>query len=146
MAPESKERTTPARPSGIGVLTAFTVIAGIVDLLAGALFLAYATVSLSILYVIFAGAGPGVLFSILSFGCFIFGMVTFILAYGLWNGRSWAWIWTLIFSIVGLIISIIGITVGVGIIGIVIYAIIIYYLTRARVKAFFGKAATTAKP
>ena len=69
------------------------------------------------------------------------GVLSLILAYGLWNGRSWAWTWTLIFSIGALIISIIGIAVGIGIIGIVIYAVVIYYLTRARVKALFGKGA-----
>jgi uncharacterized membrane protein (DUF2068 family) len=109
------------------------------------LFLAYATVSLSILYVIFVGAGPGALFSVLSFGCFIFAIVAFILAYGLWNGRGWAWTWTLISSILGLIISIIGIAVGIGIIGIAVYATMIYYLTRARVKAFFGKGSGPTK-
>ena len=140
------ERVTLTRPRGVGVLTALTVIAGIIDLLAGALFLAYATVSLSILYVVFVGAGPGALFSVLSFGCFIFGIVAFILAYGLWNGRGWAWTWTLISSILGLIVSIIGITVGVGIIGIVIYAVTIYYLTRAQVKAFFRRGIATTRP
>jgi len=142
---EAKEGVTLTRPRGVGILTALTVIAGIIDLLAGVLFLAYATVSLSILYVIFAGAGPGALFSVLSFGCFIFGIVAFILAYGLWNGRGWAWTWTLISSILGLIVSIIGVAVGVGIIGIVIYAVTIYYLTRARVKAFFGKGSATTR-
>jgi lysylphosphatidylglycerol synthetase-like protein (DUF2156 family) len=145
-AEEARERVTLIRPRGVGILTALTVIAGIIDLFAGVLFLAYATVSLSILYVIFVGAGPGALFSVLSFGCFIFGIVAFILAYGLWNGRGWAWIWTLISSILGLIVSIIGITVGVGIIGIVVYAIIIYYLTRARVRSFFGKRTLASQP
>jgi hypothetical protein len=84
--------------------------------------------------------------SLVSFGSIVAGILSFVLAYGLWKGRTWAWTWTLIFSIAGLATSIIAITAGVGIIGVVIYASIIYYQTRSRVKAFFGKGAVISVP
>ena len=117
----------------MSALTVLMIIGGIIDLGVGAFSLVVASLYLSWLGIL-AGVGPtGLLLSLVSFGSFIAGILSFILAYGLWKGRGWAWTWTFIFSILGLIISVIGIAVGIGIIGIVIYAVIIYYLTRARV-------------
>ena len=113
-------------------------------MIAGALFFSFAAVSLSVWHIFFYGGAPVILFSLIAFAMVIFAIVSLVLAFGLWNARGWAWTWTLISSILGLVVSIIGIAVGVGIIGIVIYAVIIYYLTRARVKAFFGKGGTTS--
>jgi hypothetical protein len=121
------------------------IIGGIIDLVAGAFSLVVASVYLSWLGILAGVAPAGLLLSLVSFGSFIAGVLSFVLGYGLWKGRGWAWTWTLIFSILGLIVSIVGIAVGIGIIGVVIYAIIIYYLTRARVKAFFGKGSATTR-
>lgn len=128
------------------MLTALMIIGGIIDLAVGVLSLALAAVTLSWLGVL-AGLGPtGLVLSLVSFGSIVAGILSFVLAYGLWKGRTWAWTWTLIFSIIGLVASIIAIVAGVGILGVVIYAIIIYYLTRARVKAFFGKGPGLPEP
>ena len=136
----------PSRPTGVSVLTVLVIIGGLIDLVTAAMLLVLATVSLSWLGIL-AGLGTrGILLSLVSIGFLISAVVSFILAYGLWNGRSWAWTWTFIFSIIGLIISVFGIAIIVGIVGIIIYAVIIYYLTRVRVKTFFGKAAPPAPP
>jgi hypothetical protein len=128
------------------VLTALVIIGGIIDVIVAVFSSAYAAVSLSF-FGILAGLGPvGILLWLVTAGCLIAAVVSFMLAYGLWKGRSWAWTWTFVFSIIGLIVSIIGIAVGIGIIGVVIYAVIIYYLTRSRVKAFFGKGPVTTVP
>jgi uncharacterized membrane protein (DUF2068 family) len=87
----------------------------------------------------------GILLSLLFIGLLVSGSIYFVLAHGLWNGRRWAWTWTLISSIVSLIASVasmgIGILLfhlmGIGIVGIVIQVIIIYYLTRTQVKSYF---------
>lgn len=140
MIQEPEKEAQPHRPTGVSVLTALVIIGGITDLVAGAFSLVVASVYLSWLGIL-AGVGPaGLLLSLVSFGSFIAGVLSFILGYGLWKSRGWAWTWTLVFSIIGLIISIIAIAAGVGIIGVVIYAVVIYYLTRRRVKAYFGKA------
>jgi lysylphosphatidylglycerol synthetase-like protein (DUF2156 family) len=133
------------RPTGVGILTTLVIIGGIVDLGLGVLSLVLAAVSLSWLGVL-AGHGPtGLMLSLAAFGTIIAGILSFVLAFGLWKGRQWAWTWTLIFSIIGLVTSILAIGVGIGIIGIVVYLIIIYYLTRARVKTYFGKAAAARR-
>lgn len=67
------------------------------------------------------------------------GPIFFVLAYGLWKGRAWAWTWTFVSSVVSLIASAVGIIIGIGVVGLVIYPIILFYLTRARVRIYFGK-------
>jgi uncharacterized membrane protein HdeD (DUF308 family) len=69
------------------------------------------------------------------------GIASLVMGYGLWKGRSWAWTITLILSGIGIISSAVSIAerqTG-AIVNLVIYAIIIYYLYRPNVKAFFGK-------
>jgi hypothetical protein len=74
-------------------------------------------------------------------GLFILGLAYFLMAYGLWNGKSWAWTLTLILSGIGIILGIGSMVIGnIGaIFHIIISAIIIYYLYRPNVKAFFDK-------
>lgn len=137
--PGSTPHVLSPRPKGVSVLTALVIIGGIVDILTAVFFVILAGVSLSWLGPL-AGFGIGeILLWLLSLGLLVCGIVCFILAYGLWNGHGWAWTWTLISSILGLIVSIPGIAIGSGVLGIIIYAAIIYYLTRTRVKVFFGK-------
>jgi len=69
----------------------------------------------------------------------IIGVINFIIAYGFWNGRGWAWTLGLIFSVLSIIIGIISLPGGIP--GIIIYALVLYYLTRPYVKRFFGKEA-----
>lgn len=65
-----------------------------------------------------------------------------ITAYGLWNGKKWAWTVTLIISVIQILLSVVSIAVGSGrgvAIAIIINAIIIYYLYGRSVKEFFGR-------
>ena len=68
-----------------------------------------------------------------------FALLCLVLAYGLWTGRRWAWIISIILSILVLIASILSlIRGGLGaVVTLVLDAIILYYLTRPRVRAFF---------
>jgi hypothetical protein len=67
------------------------------------------------------------------------GIFSFVLAYGVLEGRRWAWTWTLVSCVLNLISSVAGVVFGVGIGGFILYPIIIYYLTRPHVKRYFGK-------
>ena len=81
----------------------------------------------------------------------ILGIVYLVVSYGLLKGKGWAWIVTVIVTIIGLITQIISsiiagsitssFVVGLGsnIIGIIISGIIIYYMFRPHVKAYFGR-------
>ena len=77
------------------------------------------------------------------------GVVSFIVAYGLLKGRGWAWTVTIILSIISIVWNAITIATAAnfgGIISIIISAIIIYYLYRPHVKAYFGKGVSPSPP
>jgi uncharacterized membrane protein (DUF2068 family) len=78
----------------------------------------------------------------ISMALILLGFAYFVMAYGLLKGKRWAWTITLILSVIGIILSIstIFVRANVGaIIHITINAVVIYYLYRPNVKAFFGK-------
>ena len=80
--------------------------------------------------------GFGLGFAIFGFG-FVFviiGLIEFGVAYGYWVGASWGW-WL---GIIGAALDIISI-VTFNFIGFIIGIIMIYYLTRAHVKAWFRR-------
>jgi lysylphosphatidylglycerol synthetase-like protein (DUF2156 family) len=116
------------------------------------------------------GGGPIAIGSIMV----AIGIVSLIVAHGLLKRMRWAWTVTIVLSIISIVLSVSVITIiatvqallwlGVGIIlpaaapidaspppppfgaiiSIIISGIIIYYLYRPNVKAYFGKAATRA--
>jgi hypothetical protein len=101
------------------------------------------------------GAPPMALQSLLgglgiAFGAVLVALaiVSFIVAYGLLKGRGWAWTVTLILSIISIVWNAITIATGNigGIISIIISAVIIYYLYRPHVKAYFGKGVSPSPP
>lgn len=69
------------------------------------------------------------------------GIVSFVVAYGLLKGRRWPWTLTVILSIISIVLAAISIAAGSipSIISIIISGIILYYLYRPHVKAYFGK-------
>jgi hypothetical protein len=82
--------------------------------------------------------GIGIAFGIVLLALAI---VSFVVAYGLLKGLGWAWTVTVILSIISIVFNAISIATGniVAIISIIISGIIIYYLYRPHVKAYFGK-------
>jgi hypothetical protein len=70
-------------------------------------------------------------------------IVSFIVASGQLKGRRWAWTTTLVLSIIGIVWYAITIAIipsnGGRTIGIIISAVIIYYLYRSHVKAYLDK-------
>jgi uncharacterized membrane protein (DUF2068 family) len=77
-------------------------------------------------------------------------ILSFVVAYGLLKGRSWAWTLTVILAIISVAVNAISIATGNlgGIVSIIISGVILYYLYRPHVKAYFGKgpARTDAAP
>jgi hypothetical protein len=82
--------------------------------------------------------GIGIAFGIVLLALAI---VSFVVAYGLLKGLGWAWTVTVILSITSTVFNAISIATGniAAIISIIISGIIIYYLYRPHVKAYFGK-------
>jgi len=80
---------------------------------------------------------------LLSAALTIGGLVSFIMAYGLWKGKRWAWWLTIIFMIIG--IALYGYYIIAnpymqifGIVGMVINGLIGFYMSGSSVKEFFG--------
>jgi hypothetical protein len=74
------------------------------------------------------------------------GIVSFVVAYGLLKGMGLAWTLTVVLSIIIIALNAISIASGNvgGIVSIIISAVILYYLYRPYVKAYFGKGVTPA--
>ena len=75
-------------------------------------------------------------------------IASFVVAYGLLKGLGWAWTVTLILEIISIVLNAISIATGnIGaIISIIISGIILYYLYRPHVKAYFGKGVSRSPP
>ncbi|MEW6605108.1 MAG: hypothetical protein AB1351_10550 [Thermoproteota archaeon] len=72
-------------------------------------------------------------------------VLSFVVAYGLLKGRSWAWMLTVILAIISIAVNAISIATGNlgGIVSVIISGVILYYLYRPHVKAYFGKGITS---
>jgi hypothetical protein len=77
---------------------------------------------------------------------FALAIANFILAWGLLSGKGWAWFITVILAIISIIFAIVSMVMGnyeEGIATVIIEGIILYYLFRPNVKAYFGRSTTT---
>ncbi len=74
------------------------------------------------------------------------GIFSFIVAYGLLKGRSSAWKLTVILSTISIAVNAVSIVTDntIGIVNIIISGIILYYLYRPHVRAYFAKSLTEA--
>jgi hypothetical protein len=138
--------TRPGRPVGIVVLTILQVLTGIAEIAGGLLLiLAY--------FVVTAILGGGLLaIGVLALGivAFVIGVFSFILAYGLWAGKGWAWVLSIAGAVIGLVFGVLSIVAAflyggftLDILGylvpVVLYVIILVYLSTRNVRAFFGR-------
>jgi hypothetical protein len=65
----------------------------------------------------------------------ILAIVGFVMTWGLWSGKSWARIITMILAIIGIITGIFSLPGNL--ISIIIDIVILYYLTRPQIKAYY---------
>lgn len=140
-----------SRPTGVTIIAILNIIGGIIMLIVGLLAVAAGSIIPSLPPSAFEGSdmsGVPVGFiggGAIAVGAFLIalGIVSFIVAYGLMKGLSWAWTVTIILSIISIVSNAISIASGNfgGIVSIIISGIILYYLYRPHVKAYFGKGA-----
>lgn len=75
----------------------------------------------------------------------VLGIIYLAVAGGFLGGKAWSWTLALVAYIVGIILTVVQIALAPGvnlagnIVGLVFALVIIYYLMRPSVKAFFGK-------
>ena len=134
------------RPTGVTIIAILSIIGGIIMLIGGLGLVAIGSVlpmipasesDLSGVPAALIGAGAIAIGAI----SIILGILSFVVAYGLLKGLGWAWTVTLVLSIASIVLNAASLVSGNfgGIVSIIISAIIIYYLYRPHVKAFFGK-------
>ncbi len=143
-------QSRPKRPTGVTILAILAILGGIVLLLGGAGLLALAGlltiadlsstplsgIDIATVQLIFTALGAVLL---------VLGILYLIVGIGYWGGKGWAWTLGIVVTVISLIVDIVQIGINPGsaagnTFGILIALIILYYLTRQHVKAFFGKA------
>jgi hypothetical protein len=129
----------PPRPTGVTILGVLAILGGLAGLGGGALLLGLSGVVAST-YPGGAGlvAALGALFLII-------GILQLVYGIGFFGGKGWAWTLAIIGSILNIVVGIVAIAIGSfgSFFGLIISLLILYYLTRPRIKAFFGKGPST---
>ena len=127
-------QTGRKRPLGVTIVAILMIINGIILIAAG---IGGITVGAA-MDIPLIGVSSGVLVAL--------GIAAIIVAWGLIKGKGWAWIVTVILSIISIIMSIIAIAGGNfgSIINLVISGVILYYMYRPEVKAYFGRTSISA--
>ena len=129
-----------ARPTGITILAVLSAISGVLGLLGG-----IALIGLGGLAAASTGTaaffGLGAIFGLIILATAIASLV---FAYGAWSLKPWAWQLGVALQIVSLALAALTIVsggdIGSQIIGIVISAVILYYLFQPSIKSAFGRA------
>ena len=128
------EQVEKHRPFGVTLIAVLTIIGGIAFLASG---IQQNSSSVSI------GNSNIISWTISRNRCrfLALGIVYFVMAYGLLKGKGWAWTITLVLSYIGIALGFVSIATGhIGaIFGVIINAVIVYYIYRPKVKSFFGK-------
>jgi len=74
----------------------------------------------------------------------VIGLLYLGLAWGLWSGKGWAWVISLILAGLGIVVSLISLAGGGfgALFVLILDAIIMYYLLTPHVRTFFGEYRT----
>jgi hypothetical protein len=143
---------TGTRPLGVSIIAILNVISGIIMLIGGVGLAAVGSALPTMTTVDPNAGGQMALVGLLGGGAaavgavlIVLGIVSFIVAWGLFKGKGWAWTVTIILSAISVIMGIVSLVGGNfgAIVNIIIAGVVIYYLYRPHVKAYFGKSATS---
>jgi zinc-ribbon domain len=132
----------PPRPTGVTILGVLSILGGLAGLGGGALLLGLSGVV--------AATYPGGAGVVAAIGALllIIGILELVYGIGFFGGKGWAWTLAMIGSVLNIVVGIASIAIGsVGsVFGLIISLLILYYLTRPHVKAYFGKGGSMAGP
>src|SRR6267143_2376904 len=129
----------PSRPVGITILAILEILIGIVGLLASLAIIGFSALLSTLPRV---GSLLGTFGLIIGAVVLFFSIIWFATGAGFLHGRGWSWTLGMIFSVLSLLGAIGALTIGLitgGVGGLVFWGLMLYYLTRTHVKAFFGK-------
>jgi hypothetical protein len=126
------------RPTGITVLALLQFIGGALSILLGIAFIAIGPYMSELEM----GLPPliSLLVGFLGIGLLLAGLIGLVVGWGLWTGKGWAWWLTVILEALGLLSGLAGIAMGdpSSLIGLLIAALILWYMFKPHVKDFFG--------
>ncbi len=128
------------RPTGITILGILEIISGVILAILAAVFGAFSGMMGNMMFGMmgdFMGALGGILAAV--FG--ILAAISFLIAWALFSAKRWGRIVVIIFSIIDLIVEAVSIGGGnvFAIAGIILDVIILYYMWRPHVIAYFNK-------
>jgi len=150
-----EEKPRVDRPLGIAILAVLDIIVGILAFIGGIAVAAVSTIvddpdvkDMIREAMISAGVTdveavleilPTVLL-VIGVTIFVMGLVGIVVGWGLWTGKQWAWIIGVIFYILAIAISAVSMVWSpADVIGVIIGVVILYYLFRPNVRAWFGR-------
>jgi hypothetical protein len=135
----------PPRPTGIAILAILDFIGGVLLLLGGAFLAAIGGSSILTTYGYGAFSGVVTVFGGIAV---VLGLFAIFVGWGLWSGKSWAWTLAVVLYILGALTSLVGLAGGSlgSIVPLILYALILWYLWKPHVKAYFGKGMAQTAP
>lgn len=74
-------------------------------------------------------------------------LVDFVLAFGLWKGKGWAWVASLLFAVLGIGFSVFSLFLRPRVgefVSLILNLVILYYLMQPRVQSYFGRGTIPA--
>ncbi|MDA4125793.1 MAG: hypothetical protein OK452_01115 [Thaumarchaeota archaeon] len=140
----------PSRPTGVTILAILDFVGGVLAFFVG-------------LFVVALG-GSGLLSQfgygfvsgfvvVAGVAVIIIGLLGLLLGWGMWTGKEWAWILAIVLYALGALSSLLSLAGGSlgSIVSLVIYGLLLWYLWKPHVKAYFGKgmgmqSAPTSQP
>jgi hypothetical protein len=159
-APKIMQSAAKSRPTGVTIIGILTIIGGILMIGSGLTLAAVAAVipvigsmgdqtnafqsqipsSIPAEFIGVALLAVGIIFTII-------GIISLVVAYGLFKAKKWAWTISVGLSIISIAMGVISIATGnIGsIVSIAISGVILYYLYKPHVKEYFGKQARIAE-
>jgi uncharacterized membrane protein (DUF2068 family) len=129
------------RPRGVELLTVLQMLLGILFLL-GALTLTVVGSGLPEFLPRVRSFSVGL--SVVALVLFVLGGIEFVLAFGVWSRKGWAWGASLGFAILSVVFFVFSLFLRPGLrelVSLIIDLLVLYCLMQPRVEAYFGKRA-----
>jgi hypothetical protein len=136
----------PGRPIGVTILAVLEILIGIVGLLASLVIIGFSALFSTLPRI---GSLLGTIGLLIGGVVLLFSLIWLATGAGFLHGRGWSWTLGMIFSILSLLGAVGALTIGLitgGVGGLIFWGLMLYYLTRNHVKAFFGKGGLPPGP
>ena len=124
------------RPTGVTILAVLGALGGIFGILVGIGLLGFGS------FLVFA-AGTGAFVQVLGLVFLVLGIAELAVAYGFWNLRLWAWQYGILVAVLYIVVDVLWVILANGNIsyvigGVIVSAILLYYLNTPDVRRAFG--------